>query len=183
MGAPVANRQQAADRVVEVKSENPVPPPVVNAHTMPLQPGENLTQWTDRYVAALNQCYGPKEYAALKDGNSMLLGKVLSSHAEQAKPSQEKLRKADAEARKRVTEVRPRPDAEIPNPEPFVKDMFTRIDQAETPEAVDAIYKRDIWPFESQLLPPDMQALLQRMRHRKAALEPDATRSRKPLVL
>jgi len=203
MGAPVANRQQAADRVVEVKSENPVPPPVINARTLPLQPGENMTQWTDRYVAALGSVKTASDLAALKDGNAMLLGKVVVSTAEQAKPSQEKLRKADAEARKRVTEARPtsahaagtaepaspapasvstsaspastassKPAAVIDNPEAFVKDMFLRIDQCETPEAVDVIYQRDIWPHEGELLQPDVQALLQRMRHRKAALTP-----------
>jgi hypothetical protein len=228
-GMETEGRQRA--QAFLVKSDNPVTPDSGNAHTLVLQAGENLTQWTDRYVAALGTAQTAADLAALKDGNAVLLGKVMGSTAEQAKPSQDKLRKADAEARKRVAEARPTsgapvygsvgaqnvskpdmpqmdagidpsrpeflpapagwaegrrptpPPAMIANPETFVLDMFARIDQCETPEAVDVIYERDVKPFdgqllppdkplEGQLLPPDLEAILQRMRHRKEALTP-----------
>jgi recombination DNA repair RAD52 pathway protein len=105
--APAANRATSAETVVELKAENPVTPAVRNAHTLDLGPGEKLTQWTDRYVAALARCATAEELAALKAGNQVLLTRVLASTAEQAKPSQEKLRNADEAARKRVAEGRP----------------------------------------------------------------------------
>jgi hypothetical protein len=128
MGPPAA---RTADRVIEVKSDNPVTPPVTNTYTLALEPGENLTQWTDRYVDALGRIATSEALAAIKEGNAALLGKVMGSTAAQAKPAQDKLRKADVEARKRVAkigEVAPPPVPPAANPEAFVKNALGAID-------------------------------------------------------
>jgi hypothetical protein len=92
---------------IKVHADNPVTPPATNAHTLALGPGENLTQWTARYVAALGRAQTGDELAALKESNSVLLAKVRRSTNRDAPPAQENLRVAEMEARERVAEARP----------------------------------------------------------------------------
>jgi hypothetical protein len=205
-----AGRQAQAAEAERGAAANAADPPQ-NPHTLPTIEGEKLSDWTLRYIKALEACTSAADLAGLKDGNQTYLTMVVNHTSPNAQPFQDRLRKATAAAGARLageggrplagettlpashaasagslspsstptstaaasggTSGATKPAVTITNPEAFIKESIKRLNQCETVQALDAIWARDVEPFEAQLFPSDLRAIAEHYEVRLTALE------------
>ena len=181
MGAPVANRQPAAETVVELKAENPVTPPATNHLTIKIDPKSDTryVDFVNLYVEAMGKVQTIVEMQALMDANMVTMQAIKNNASPNAEPFKKRLVNATADARTRIAEARPTSappvtsktsHATLVDPEAFIKDTIHRMDQCETTNALDLVWMRDIEPMEDKLFPSDYQTLLAHYRLRHGSL-------------
>lgn len=167
-----------------------------------LPKGDSVVQWAERYAKAIGLCSDVSELARWIDLNKVNidLGMTVARAKAYIEPAHTAARRRIKEAMPEdrptsaaaaetaapaspapasastsaspVSTASSKPATFGDNPEAFVKDALLRLDQAETIEALDLVWDRDIAPFERNLLPAHMDTLYQRYRHRREAMKP-----------
>jgi ERF superfamily len=171
-------RVRALENVKAIMGDGAKPDPVVHAidrkpHAVPRLPeGDTEIKWAQRYVTAIAPVNDVSEFARWIDLNKKTIDRCLKVEDARAiiDPAHTAVRRQIKEA---MPEDTPKPAVTFgDNPEAFVQNALLRLDQAETIEALDLVWDRDISPVEIQIPQPALDRLYQHYRHCREAMKP-----------